>query len=46
MSGNVKEGVEKEVSDALAQGGRLDEGGRAKGPGGVQVARRTTFSFP
>ena len=36
VSGNVEEGVEEEFSDALAQGGRLDEVGH---PNGLTAAR-------
>ena len=34
MSGDVEEGVGEKVSDALPQGGRLDEGGRPDALGG------------
>ena len=40
MSGDVAEGVEEEVSDALPEGGRLDQGGRPDalgGAGGVEM---------
>ena len=40
VSGDVEEGVEEEVTDALPQGGRLDEGGRPdafRGARGVEV---------
>ena len=40
VSGDVEEGVEEEVSDALPQGGRLDQGGRPDalgGAGGVEA---------
>ena len=40
MSGDVEEGVEEEVSDALPQGGRLDQGDRPDalcGAGGVEA---------
>ena len=40
MSGDVEEGVEDQVSDALLQGGRLDQGGRSDalgGAGGVEA---------
>ena len=40
VSGDVEEGVEEEVSDALPQGGRLDQGGRPDaldGARGVEV---------
>ena len=35
MSGNLVEGVEEEVSDALPQGGRLDDAGRLDALGGA-----------
>ena len=35
-SGDVEEGIEEEVSDALPQGGRLDEGGRPDALGGAR----------
>ena len=35
VSGDAEEGVEEEVSDALPQGGRLDEGGRPDAFGGA-----------
>ena len=35
VSGDVEEGVEEEVSDALPQGGRLDQGGRPDALGGA-----------
>ena len=40
MSGDVQEGVEKDVSDALPQRGRLDQGCRPDalgGAGGVEA---------
>ena len=40
VSGDVEEGVEEEVSDALSQGGRLDQGDRPDvlgGAGGVEA---------
>ena len=40
MSGDVEEGVEEEVSDALPHGGRLDQGRRPDalgGAGGVEA---------
>ena len=36
VSGDVEEGVEEEVSDALPEGGRLDEGGRPDELGGAR----------
>ena len=39
MSGDVEEGVEEEVSDALPQGGRPDEGGRRDALGGARGAK-------
>ena len=35
VSGKMEEGVKEEVSDALPQGGRLDEGGRPDALGGA-----------
>ena len=35
VSGDVEEGVEEEVSDALPQSGRLDPGGRPEALGGA-----------
>ena len=35
MSGDVEEGVEEEVSDALPQDGRLDQGGGPDALGGA-----------
>ena len=35
VSGDVEEGVEEEVSDALPQGGRLDQGGPPDALGGA-----------
>ena len=35
VSGDVEEGVEEEVSDALPQGGRLDQVGRPDALGGA-----------
>ena len=37
MSGDVEEGVKEEVSDAVPQGGRLDQGGRPDALGGAGV---------
>ena len=40
LSGDLEEGVEEEVSDALLQGGRLKQGGRPDalgGAGGVEA---------
>ena len=37
VSGNVEEIVEEEVSDALPQGGHLDEGARPDVLGGARV---------
>ena len=40
MAGDVEEGIEEEVSDALPQVGRLDQGGRLDalgGAGGVET---------
>ena len=36
VSGDVENGVAEEVSDALPQGGRLDEGGRPDALGGAR----------
>ena len=36
VSGDVEEGVEEEISDAFAQGGRLDKGGRPDGLAGAR----------
>ena len=38
--GNMEEGVERQVSDALAQGGRLDKGGHPHGLGGAPDAEQ------
>ena len=46
VSGDVEEGVEEEVSDALPQGGCLDQGGRpdgGAGAGGAEVQHDVLF---
>ena len=46
VSGDVEEGVEEEVSDALPQGGCLDQGGRldaGAGAGGAEAQHDVLF---
>ena len=46
VSGDVEEGVEEEVLVALAQGGRLHEGGCPEGLGGARRAERQHLLVP
>ena len=46
MSGDVEDGVEGEISDALAQGGRLEEAGRPDGLIGAQGAETQQLLVP
>ena len=46
VSGDVEEGVEEEVSDALPQGGRLNQGGRPDALGGAGGAEAQHVLFP